>query len=79
MLDASDTAFGFFVGARIATPEEVFRLYRLWQCSLDDPPPARELGGRGLLDEDPGADEAFARAMTQATDLAVPPTSKPKK
>jgi hypothetical protein len=25
------------------TPEEVFRLYRLWQCSLDDPPPTLDL------------------------------------
>lgn len=61
------------------TPEEVFRLYRLWQCSLEDPPPARDIGGPGLLDEDPGADEAFADAMAKATGLVTPPTRKPKK
>jgi hypothetical protein len=61
------------------TPEEVFRLYRLWQCSLDDPPPAPEQGGRGLLDEEPGAEEAFTRAMAQAAGLAELPTRKPKK
>jgi hypothetical protein len=61
------------------TPEEVFRLYRLWQCSLDDPPPAPEVSGPGLLDEDPAADDAFARAMAQATDVAAPQNRKPKK
>jgi len=61
------------------TPEEVFRLYRLWQCSLDDPPPTADLGGARLLDEEPGADDAFARAMAQAAGLATPPTRKPKK
>jgi hypothetical protein len=61
------------------TPEEVFRLYRLWKCSLDDPPPTSDLGGPGLLDEDPAAEEAFARAMARAADLAFPSTRKPKK
>ena len=61
------------------TPEEVFRLYRLWKCSLDDPPPTADLGGPGLLDEDPAAEEVFARAMARAADLAFPPTRKPKK
>ena len=61
------------------TPEEVFRLYRLWQCSLDDPPPAPDIGGRGLLDEEPGADEAFARAIAQASGLTPPAIRKPKK
>jgi len=61
------------------TPEEVFRLYRLWQCSLDDPPPTPEQDGRGLLDEEPGAEEAFTRAMAQAAGLAELPTRKPKK
>jgi len=61
------------------TPEEVFRLYRLWKCSLDDPPPTSDLGGPGLLDEDPAAEAAFARAMSQAADLAFPSTRKPKK
>ena len=51
------------------TPEEVFRLYRLWQCSLDDPPPVQENPGVRLLDEEPGAEEAFARAMVQAAGL----------
>jgi len=51
------------------TPEEVFRLYRLWQCSLDDPPPVQENPGVRLLDEEPGAEEAFARAMAQAAGL----------
>ena len=61
------------------TPEEVFRLYRLWKCSLDDPPPTADLSGSGLLDEDPAAEEAFARAMAKAADLAFPPFHKPKK
>jgi hypothetical protein len=61
------------------TPEEVFRLYRLWKCSLDDPPPTSDLGSPGLLDEDPAAEEAFARAMARAADLAFPPTHKPPK
>jgi len=62
------------------TPEEVFRLYRLWQCSLDHPPPTQDLaGGARLLDEEPGADDAFARAMAQAAGLAIPSTHKPKK
>ncbi len=52
------------------TPEEVFRLYRLWQCSLDDPPPAPIGREARLLDEEPGAEEAFARAMAQAAGLA---------
>jgi hypothetical protein len=62
------------------TPEEVFRLYALWQRSLDDPPPSREDRGARLLDEEPGADEAFARLMAQAAALAdPPPPPKPKK
>jgi hypothetical protein len=72
-------AFGLFdqggelkdiVMALQVPPEEVRRLYREWQSSLDDPPPAAERGGSGLLDEDPGADEVFARAMARATDVA---------
>lgn len=31
------------------TPEEMFRLHRLWQCSLDDPPPTQDMGGARLL------------------------------
>jgi hypothetical protein len=62
------------------TPEEVFRLYALWQRSLDDGPPIREGRGARLLDEEPGADEAFARLMQQAAASAdPPPTPKPKK
>lgn len=63
------------------TPEEVFRLYRLWQCSLDDPPPMPTPSGQEarLLDEDPAAEEAFARAMAQAAELADPPTRRLKR
>jgi hypothetical protein len=62
------------------TPEEVFRLYALWQRSLDDPPPAPQGPGVRLLDEEPGVDEAFAGLMAQAAALAGPtPSPKPKK
>jgi hypothetical protein len=62
------------------TPEEVFRLYALWQRSLDDGPPTRESRGARLLDEEPGADEAFARLMERAAASADPPPSpNPKK
>jgi len=67
------------VSALRITPAEVRRLYKEWQSSLDDPPPAPESAGPGLLDEDPRAEEAFLRAMTQAAGLAIPPTRKPKK
>jgi hypothetical protein len=60
-------------------PEEVRRLYREWQSSLDDPSPAPERPGAGLLDEEPGAEEAFNRAIAQAAGLAMPPTPKPRK
>ena len=61
------------------TPEEVFRLYRLWQCSLDDPPPVAVGSEARLLDEEPGAEEAFARAMAQAAELAELPARRPKR
>jgi hypothetical protein len=67
------------VSALRVTPAEVRRLYKEWQSSLDDPPPAPEAAGPGLLDEDPRAEEAFARAMAQAAGLGFPPTRKPKK
>jgi hypothetical protein len=67
------------VSALRVTPNEVRRLYKEWQSSLDDPPPARQDDGPGLLDEDPRADEAFARAMAEAAGLAFPPLRKPKK
>ena len=67
------------VSALRVTPAEVRRLYKDWQSSLDDPPPAPETAGPGLLDEDPRAEEAFARAMAQAAELAFAPTRKPKK
>jgi hypothetical protein len=60
-------------------PEEVRRLYREWQSSLDDPPPTPERAGARLLDEEPGADEAFARAIAQASGLASPPTTNRRK
>ena len=66
------------VSALRVTPAEVRRLYKEWQSSLDDPPPAPEHDGPGLL-EDPRAEEAFVRAMAQAAGLAFPPTRKPKK
>ena len=62
------------VSALRITPAEVRRLYKEWQSQLDDPPPAPESSGPGLLDEDPRAEEAFLRAMAQATSLAFPPT-----
>lgn len=61
------------------TPEEVFRLYRLWQCSLDDPPPVAIGQEARLLDEEPGAEEAFARAMAQAAGLIDPPAKRTKR
>jgi len=61
------------------TPEEVFRLYRLWQCSLDDPPPVAIGKEARLLDEEPGAEEAFARAMAQAAGLIDSPARRPKR
>lgn len=67
------------VAALRVTPTEVRRLYKEWQSSLDDPPPAPEPDGPGLLDEDPRAEEAFMRAMAQAAELAFAPTRKPKK
>ena len=61
------------------TPEEVFRLYRLWQCSLDDPPPVSIGPEARLLDEEPGAEEAFARAMAQAAALADLPIARSRR
>lgn len=61
------------------TPEEVFRLYRLWQCSLDDPPPAPIGPEARLLDEEPGAEEAFTRAMAQAAALIDLPPRRQKR
>ena len=58
------------VSALRVTPAEVRRLYKEWQSSLDDPPPSRETRVRGLLDEEPGADQAFVRAMAQAMSSA---------
>jgi hypothetical protein len=55
----------------------------LLQSSFDDPPPAPQRHEAPLLDEDPGAEEAFQRAMVQAAALADPstplPHAKPKK
>jgi hypothetical protein len=59
------------VMAQQITPEEVRRLYREWQSSLDDPPPAPESRGPRLLDEEPGADEAFVRAIALAMEAAT--------
>jgi hypothetical protein len=67
------------VSALRITPAEVRRLYKEWQSSLDDPPPAPETSGPGLVDEDPRAEEDFLRAMAQATGVAFPPTRKPRK
>ena len=68
------------VSALRITPAEVRQLYKEWQSSLDDPPPAPEQpGGAGLLDEDPRAEEAFLRAMAQAAGVAFPPPRKPRK
>jgi hypothetical protein len=58
-------------------PEEIRRLFREWQSALEDPPPTPEPTVR-LLDEEPGADEAFARAMAQASGLVFPPKTKPR-
>jgi hypothetical protein len=60
-------------------PEEVRRLFREWQSSLDDPPPAAESAGPRLLDEETGADEAFARAMAQAMGVATIGTPKSRR
>jgi hypothetical protein len=67
-------------------PEEVLRLYKYWQRSLDDGPLETPLAGGGraaLLDEDPRAEETFARLMAQAAALAdpslAPRTANPKK
>jgi hypothetical protein len=54
------------------TATDARRLYRDWKSSLDDPEPTPELPGAGLLDEDPRAEEAFARLMAQAAALADP-------
>lgn len=53
-------------------PEEIRRLFREWQSALEDPPAAPEPAGPRLLDEEPGADEAFARAIAQASGLVLP-------
>ena len=60
------------VSALRVTPDEVRRLSKDWQSSLDDPPPAPPQPVARLLDEEPGADEAFARLMAQAVALAGP-------
>jgi hypothetical protein len=57
-------------------PEEIRRLFREWQSALEDPPPAPEPAGPRLLDEEPGADEAFARAIAKASGLAIPSKTK---
>jgi hypothetical protein len=68
------------VSALRITPDEVRRLFQDWQSSLDDPPPTRVGGGGGgLLDEDPRAEEAFARAMAAAAGIAFSSTRKPRK
>jgi hypothetical protein len=67
------------VSALRITPAEVRHLYKEWQSQLDDPPPTPETSGPGLLDEDPRAEEAFLRAMAQASGIAFPPTRQPKK
>lgn len=62
------------------SPDDVRRLYRDWQSSFDDPPAASVLpdrGGAQLLDEDPRAEETFARLMAQAAALADPSVSLP--
>jgi hypothetical protein len=60
------------------TAAEARRLYRDWQSSLDDPEPTPELPGASLLDEDPRAEEAFARLMAQAAALADPSSAVPR-
>jgi len=59
-------------------PEEIRRLFREWQSALEDPPPEAEPAGARLLDEEPGADEAFARAIAQASGLPFAPGPKPR-
>jgi hypothetical protein len=59
-------------------PEEIRRLFREWQSALEDPPPASEPAGARLLDEEPGADEAFARAIAQASGLSFASRAKPR-
>jgi hypothetical protein len=64
------------------SPGDVRRLYREWQSSFDDPPPAPEPTDLPLLDDDPRAEEAFQQAMARAAALADPrvpfPRTKPK-
>ena len=67
------------VSALRITPAEVRRLYKDWQSQLEDPPPLPEASRTGLLDEDPRAEEAFLRAMAQASGIPFPPTRQPKK
>jgi hypothetical protein len=67
------------VSALRVTPDEVRRLYKDWQSSLDDPPPMPAPPSARLLDEEPGADEGFARLMAQTAALADPPPLKTKK
>ncbi len=71
------------VMALALTPEEVLRLYKYWQRSLDEGPLESELpgGGAALLDEDPRAEEAFIRqfAETEARYAPHPPTPKASK
>ncbi len=50
------------------TATDARRLYRDWQSSLDDPEPTARAAGRRLLDEDPRAEEAFARLMFNRND-----------
>jgi hypothetical protein len=64
-------------------PGDVRRLYREWQSDFDAPPELeRDRDGVPLLDEDPRAEEAFQRAMAEATAMAetsIPrPTTRPK-
>jgi hypothetical protein len=54
----------------VASRHSVRYLYKEWQSSLDDPPPSPETGARGLLDEEPGAEQAFVRVMAQAMNIA---------
>src|SRR5262245_8625511 len=58
--------------------DEVRAHYRDWKSSLDDPPPVTLGPGAALLDEDPHADEAFARMIAEAHARfgTAPPTAK---
>jgi hypothetical protein len=58
-------------------PDEVRRLYRQWSSSLDDPPPGPEPLHSGLLDEDPAADDKFARAIARAAGATPSAGRKP--